>query len=173
MTLKENDPKKLPHVVIWTDGSALGNPGPGGYGAVLLFVDARGETHRLELTQGYLRTTNNRMELMAVIVALEALKCSCSVELHSDSRYVINAFEQKWVESWTAHGWKTAAKKPVKNIDLWKRVLSARARHELEYHWVKGHAGVDLNERCDTLARTSAGKPASELLCDEGFEQDI
>ena len=128
MTLKENDPKKLPHVVIWTDGSALGNPGPGGYGAVMLFVDARGETHRLELTQGYARTTNNRMELMAVIVALEALKFSCSVELHSDSRYVINAFEQKWVESWAAHGWKTAAKKPVKNIDLWKRVLS-RVHH--------------------------------------------
>lgn len=166
-------PQSRPHVVIWTDGSALGNPGPGGYGAVLLFVDSHGSTHRLELSQGYALTTNNRMELMAVIAALEALKRACSVELHSDSRYVINALELNWVGGWAARGWKTAGKKPVKNVDLWKRLISALRPHEMSYHWVKGHAGHELNERCDTLARSSASLPASDLLSDTGFEQDI
>lgn len=161
---------ELMRVVAYTDGSSRGNPGPGGYGAVLLYVDPSGVEHRKELNQGYLVTTNNRMELLAAIVALEALKRPCSVELHSDSQYVVNAFNQHWIEGWERRGWKNANKQPVKNPDLWKRLIAAAAPHEVTWLWVKGHAGHELNERADELATRAADGLDGELLEDEGFE---
>lgn len=144
-------------VSIYTDGSARGNPdGPGGYGTVLQYVDAKGEIHEKELSAGYKKTTNNRMELMAVIVGLEALNRPCQVELYSDSKYVIDAFEKNWVDSWLRNGWKNSQKKPVKNIDLWKRLLEAKSKHQVHFNWVKGHAGHPENERCDKLATSAA-----------------
>jgi ribonuclease HI len=157
-------------VVAYTDGSSRGNPGPGGYGAVLLYTDPNGVTHTKELSQGYRRTTNNRMELMGVIAALEALRRPCQVELHSDSQYVVNAFNKHWVEGWQKRGWKTASKQPVKNPDLWRRLLQAKRAHEVTFVWVKGHAGHQYNERCDELATTSADGLAGPLLDDSGFE---
>ncbi|MDO4797340.1 MAG: ribonuclease HI [Coriobacteriales bacterium] len=156
-------------VVAYTDGSSRGNPGPGGFGAVLLYVDPDGVEHRRELSCGYARTTNNRMELLGAIVALEALRVPCEVELHSDSQYVVNAFNQHWVEGWQRRGWKTAAKKPVKNPDLWKRLIAAMEPHEVSWMWVKGHAGHELNERADELATIAADGGAGPLQRDEGF----
>ena len=143
-------------VTIYTDGSSRGNPGPGGYGAVLQFVDSKGALHERELSQGYATTTNNRMELLGVIVALEALKRPCTVEVHSDSQYVVNAFNQHWVDGWLKRGWKNAKKEPVKNSDLWKRLLEAKKPHDVTFVWVKGHAGHPENERCDALATAAA-----------------
>lgn len=156
------------HVDIFTDGAARGNPGPGGYGAVLRFVDSAGVRHERELSQGYARTTNNRMELLSVIVALEALKRPCDIALYSDSQYVVNAFNQHWVDGWLKRGWKNASKQPVKNVDLWKRLLVAMDTHTVQFHWVKGHAGHPENERCDHLATAAADDPACHLV-DEGF----
>ena len=156
------------HVDIFTDGSARGNPGPGGYGVVLRCVAASGETVEKELSQGYERTTNNRMELMGVIAGLEALKRPCAVTLHSDSQYVVHAFQQHWVDSWLKKGWKNAKREPVKNIDLWKRLLAAKAPHQVEFVWVRGHAGHAENERCDALATRAADAPGR--IPDEGFE---
>ena len=155
-------------VVVWTDGSSRGNPGPGGYGAVLLFRDSAGVEHRRELSAGYRETTNNRMELLGVISALEALKRPCEVEVHSDSQYVVNAFNKGWVWGWLKRGWKTASKQPVKNPDLWKRLLAAKKPHDVTFIWVKGHAGTELNERCDELATTAADDRANWLE-DKGF----
>ncbi len=121
----------LMRVVAYTDGSSRGNPGPGGYGAVLLYVDPAGEEHRKELSQGYRDTTNNRMELLGAIGAREAWKRPCEVELHSDSQYVVNAFNQHWVEGWLRKGWKNSQKQPVKNVDLWQRLLAAMRPHRL------------------------------------------
>lgn len=144
-------------VSIYTDGSARGNPdGPGGYGTILQYVDMSGTLHEKEISAGYKKTTNNRMELMAVIVGLEALNRPCEVELYSDSKYVIDAFEKKWVDSWLKNGWKNSQKKPVKNIDLWKRLLEAKKQHQVHFNWVKGHAGHPENERCDRLATSAA-----------------
>lgn len=154
-------------VIVHTDGASRGNPGPGGYGAVLAYTAPSGKEHTLELSGGYERTTNNRMELLGVIAALEALKRPCEVEVHSDSQYVCNAFNQHWVEGWIRRGWKTSAKKPVKNVDLWKRLLAAKDPHQVSFHWVKGHAGHALNERCDELATTAADTPPR--LTDTGF----
>lgn len=134
------------HVIIHTDGACKGNPGPGGWGAIL---QAQGRTK--EMCGGEPLTTNNRMELMAAIMALEALNRPCKVDLHTDSKYVMDGIT-KWIHGWKARSWKTADKKPVKNDDLWKRLDLARARHEVKWHWVKGHAGHDLNERADQLA---------------------
>jgi len=156
-------------VTVYTDGSSRGNPGPGGYGTLLMYTDPSGKTHTLELSQGYRRTTNNRMELMGVIVALEALKRPCTVEVHSDSQYVVNAFNQHWIEGWLKRGWKNASKEPVKNIDLWKRLLAAKEPHEVTFIWVKGHAGHVHNERCDALATAAAD--GSNLLEDAGFSE--
>ena len=156
-------------VVAYTDGSSRGNPGPGGYGAVLLYVDPAGEEHRKELSQGYRVTTNNRMELLGAIVALEALKRPCEVELHSDSQYVVNAFNQHWVEGWLRKGWKNSQKQPVKNVDLWQRLLAAMRPHRVAWLWVKGHAGHELNERADELATRAADGIDGPLLDDEGF----
>lgn len=144
-------------VTIYTDGSARGNPdGPGGYGTILQYVDSTGTLHERELSAGYKKTTNNRMELMAVIAGLEALNRPCQVELYSDSKYVIDAFEKNWVDSWLKNGWKNSQKKPVKNIDLWKRLLAAKKQHRVHFNWVKGHAGHPENERCDKLATSAA-----------------
>lgn len=158
-----------PSVVAYTDGSSRGNPGPGGYGAVLIYRDPSGERHVRELSAGYRRTTNNRMELMGVIAALEALVRPCKVELHSDSQYVVNAFNKGWVSGWIRRGWKTAGKQPVKNPDLWKRLLAAKEPHDVTFVWVKGHAGHTYNERCDELATTAADDTA-HLGVDAGFE---
>jgi ribonuclease HI len=136
-----------PGVVIYTDGACSGNPGPGGWGAVLTFGD-----REKEICGGELATTNNRMEMMAAIQALELLVKPCKVELHTDSQYLRNGVTQ-WIHGWKARGWKTADRKPVKNEDLWKRLDQARARHEVDWRWVKGHAGDVMNERADGLAR--------------------
>ena len=137
----------MPEITIYTDGSALGNPGPGGYGAVL--ISGR---FRKEVSQGYRLTTNNRMELTAVIEALRLLKEPCVVELYSDSRYVIDALEKRWVYGWKQRGWVKSDKKPALNVDLWEQLLSLIARHEMHYHWVKGHAENEYNNRCDEMA---------------------
>ncbi|MDO4404506.1 MAG: ribonuclease HI [Atopobiaceae bacterium] len=157
-------------VTLYTDGAARGNPGPGGYGAVLLYVDPSGTEHRKELSCGYKNTTNNRMELLAVIVGLEALLRPCEVDVHSDSQYVVNAFNQNWVQGWIKKGWKTSQKKPVKNADLWNRLLAAMEPHQVSWHWVKGHAGHALNERCDQLATMAADGLSGPLLNDVGFD---
>lgn len=155
------------HVDIFTDGSSRGNPGPGGYGSILRFVDRNGRVHEKELSQGFRCTTNNRMELLGVIKALEALKSPCDITLYSDSRYVVNAFNQHWVEGWLKRGWKNAKKEPVKNPDLWKRLLAAKEPHQMTFVWVKGHAGHPENERCDALATAAAD--GDNLIEDEGF----
>ena len=136
---------------MYTDGSSLGNPGPGGFGIVLM-----SGPYRKELSAGFRLTTNNRMELMAAIVGLEALNRPCEVELYSDSQYLINAFNQHWIDGWIKKGWKRGKSEPVKNTDLWKRLLAAAQPHTIRYIWVKGHAGHPENERCDQLATTAA-----------------
>jgi len=140
-------------VTIHTDGSCLGNPGPGGWGAILRYGG-----HAKELSGGFANTTNNRMELTAVLEALLALKEGCVVDLHTDSQYVRKAMVDGWLENWQRNGWHTAAKKPVKNQDLWQRLLPLLKLHTVHFHWIKGHAGHLENERCDVLARTQAGR---------------
>jgi len=142
--MSENTSEKT---VIYTDGACSGNPGPGGWGAILSF-----RQHRKELCGGEDDTTNNRMELMAAIKALEALKRPSAVELYSDSSYLKDGIT-KWIHGWKRNGWKTSAKKPVKNEDLWKELDDLRTRHDVKWHWVKGHAGHPENERADELAR--------------------
>lgn len=154
-------------VKIYTDGSARGNPdGPGGYGTILHYTDTKGQLHIREFSQGYQKTTNNRMELMAAIVGLEALTRPCEVELYSDSQYLVNAFNQHWIDSWIRKGWKRGKNEPVKNTDLWKRLLEAKKPHQVTFHWVKGHDGHPENERCDELATTAAD--GNNLLVDPG-----
>ena len=158
-------------VTIYSDGSARGNPdGPGGYGTILRFIDKNGTVHEKELSQGYDKTTNNRMELMGVIAGLEALNRPCNVEVISDSKYVISAFNEKWIDSWLKKGWKKSDGKPVKNVELWKRLLEAATIHEIKWTWVKGHDGHPENERCDSLATTAADGPESSLLHDDGSD---
>jgi ribonuclease HI len=137
----------MKHVDIFTDGACSGNPGPGGWGAVLRY----GEVEK-ELSGGEPATTNNRMELLAAITALDALKAPCEVDLYTDSKYVMDGIE-KWIHGWKKNGWKTADKKPVKNGELWQALDEARRRHKVTLHWVKGHAGHPENERADELAR--------------------
>ena len=137
-----------PHVVVHTDGACSGNPGPGGWGAILAFGD-----HEKELKGGEAHTTNNRMELMAAIAALEALKRPCLVDIHTDSQYLRNGI-LSWINQWKRNGWRTADRKPVRNVDLWQRLDALLARHRVRWHWVPGHAGHVLNERADKLART-------------------
>lgn len=153
-------------VTIYTDGSARGNPdGPGGYGTILQYVDSKGILHERELSAGYRKTTNNRMELMAVIAGLEALNRPCDVVIVSDSKYVTDAFNQHWIDGWLRKNWKASAG-PVKNVDLWKRLLAAGEKHNLKFTWVKGHVGHPENERCDKLATTAAD--GTELQDDPG-----
>ncbi len=152
-------------VNLYTDGSCLGNPGKGGYGAILEF-----KGKKQELTAGFARTTNNRMELLGVITGLNKLKEACNVNIYTDSQYVAKAIKQNWLENWKKNGWKTANKKPVKNQDLWIALDTALSHHNVTFHWIKGHAGHPENERCDELARTSAG---SEYLAeDAGFQEE-
>lgn len=145
------------NVKIYTDGSARSNPeGPGGYGTIIHYTDPKGQLHEREYSAGYKKTTNNRMELMAVIVGLEALTKPCNVEVISDSKYVTDAFNQHWVDTWLKNNWKTSQKKPVLNPDLWKRLLKAMEPHKVIFTWVKGHDGHPENERCDMLATSAA-----------------
>jgi ribonuclease HI len=148
-------------VAIFTDGSCLGNPGPGGYGVVLKY-----QQHLKEMSGGFLQTTNNRMELMAAIVGLESLKEDCNVVLTTDSQYVRLGITQ-WLKNWKRNNWRTSQKEPVKNKDLWQRLDAASARHHIDWQWVKGHAGHPENERCDELARVAATEKATAV--DTGF----
>jgi ribonuclease HI len=151
----------MKQIEIFTDGSCLGNPGPGGYGAVMIFAD-----HRKELSQGFKHTTNNRMELLATIEALACLTECCSINLTTDSQYVKNGINQ-WIINWKKNGWRTSDKKPVKNVDLWQRLDEQVNRHKVTWHWVKGHSGHPENEACDQLAR--AGAESKNQLEDKGF----
>jgi len=149
-------------VEIFTDGSALGNPGPGGYGVIL-----RSGRHYKEISAGYKLTTNNRMELLAVIIGLEALKkAGTEVFVYSDSTYVVKAVEEGWLNNWKAKGFKNK-----KNVDLWKRYLEAAQKHKVRFIWVKGHAGHPQNEKCDKLAVNAASAPEQELMEDSGFTE--
>jgi ribonuclease HI len=150
-------------VIIYTDGGCLGNPGPGGWGAVLLY-----QGHRKELSGGYRLTTNNRMELMGAIAALEALKGGRrEAVLHTDSQYVVNAVEQGWAQRWKRQGWMKNRKEPAMNPDLWERLLDLCSRHTVKFVWVRGHAGVVENERCDVLANQEARR--KDLPPDPGY----
>jgi ribonuclease HI len=149
-------------IIMYTDGAAKGNPGKGGYGVVLMTKDGQ---HRKELSQGYKMTTNNRMELLAVIVGLEALNRPMEVKIYSDSKYVVDAVEKKWVFGWERIGF---AKK--KNPDLWKRFLVVYRKHKVSFQWIKGHASIPENERCDQLAVQAA--ESGELLIDSGYEPE-
>ena len=134
-------------VILYTDGACSGNPGPGGWGAILEY-----QGHRREMSGGEVETTNNRMELTAVIKGLEALNQSCVVELYSDSKYVIDGLEKGWAQGWKKRGWIKSDKKPALNPDLWDRLLELTEKHQMRYHWVKGHADNPNNNRCDELA---------------------
>ncbi len=151
----------LKHVEIFTDGSCLGNPGPGGYGAVLKY---KGKIK--ELAQGFQLTTNNRMEMLATIIALQSLTEPCQVSLTTDSQYVRQGITQ-WIKKWQKNNWKTANKQDVKNVDLWKKLNEENKRHSIEWHWVKGHSGHPENERCDDLARQAA--ESNNLVEDTGY----
>ena len=137
-------------VDIYTDGACSGNPGPGGYGVVMLYGG-----HRKELSEGFTITTNNRMELLAVIKGLEILKEKCQVDLYSDSKYVVDAVEKGWVTKWKANGWKRNKKDMASNIDLWERLLVLLEKHSVKFIWIKGHASNIENEKCDELARNA------------------
>ena len=155
----------MKQVEIHTDGSCLGNPGPGGWAAVLRFGQ-----HRKEISGGFAPTTNNRMEIIAVLRALELLTEPCCVDLYTDSQYVSKAIRDGWLKGWIARGWITSAKKPVKNRDLWERMAELLERHQVSFHWLKGHAGHKENERCDELARTETAK--RDFPPDHGFSRD-
>lgn len=150
----------LKKIEIFTDGSCLGNPGPGGYAAILRYK----QNERI-LSEGYYRTTNNRMELLAAIVALEAVKEKCYITLYSDSQYLRNGI-MSWIFNWKKNGWKTSQKKSVKNADLWRRLDNVATVHQIDWHWVKGHADHEENERCDVIAKEAANSPSKT---DEGF----
>ena len=143
----------MKNIILYTDGACSGNPGKGGWGAILKYGN-----HEKVLSGGEKETTNNRMELLAVIKGLEALKEKCSVEIYSDSAYVVNAFLQGWLSAWKENNWKTSSKKDVLNIDLWKRLDQLLEKHEVEWFKVKGHADNELNNRCDKLARAEIEK---------------
>ena len=150
------------HVIIYTDGACIGNPGPGGYGVVLLY-----QNHRKELSGGFRKTTNNRMEIMAAIMGLEALREKCRVMLCSDSEYLVKAMSKGWVRRWRANGWKRNKKDRALNPDLWERLLQLCEHHEVEFRWVMGHAGNAGNARCDELAVQAAQQP--NLPIDGGY----
>ena len=149
-------------VNLYSDGASRGNPGPGGYGTILQYTDRAGVLHEKEISEGFRETTNNRMELMGVIAGLEALLKPCSVDVWSDSQYVIKAFNDHWIDGWKKRGWKKADGKPVLNEELWKRLLLAAEPHEITWHWVKGHDGHPENERCDALATAAADALSSD-----------
>lgn len=152
---------ELKHVKLYTDGACSGNPGPGGYGAILTF-----NNHRKEVSGGYQNTTNNRMEILAVIRGLELLKERCKVTVYSDSKYVVDAMTKGWVERWQKNNWMRNKKDPALNVDLWEKMLEICDQHIVNFEWVKGHAGHPENERCDQLATTAL--KADNLPVDEG-----
>lgn len=154
--------EKQHKVIIYTDGGSLGNPGPGGYGAVLLYKDVR-----KELTGGYKLTTNNRMELTAAIEALKALKTPCKVTLYTDSQYLVNGITKGWARRWKANGWKRNKTDMAENVDLWDELLKLTDKHEVEFKWVRGHAGNKENEACDQLCRRSSS--GTDLKEDKGY----
>lgn len=156
--------EKLKEVTIYTDGACSGNPGPGGYGVVLM-----SGKHRKELSAGFRLTTNNRMEMMAAIAGLETLKFQCAVTLYSDSKYVVDAVTKGWAQRWRTNGWKRNKKDKAINPDLWGRLLDLCDRHQVNFLWVKGHAGIAENERCDELA--VAASQENNLPIDVGYEQ--
>ena len=143
-------------VTLYTDGACSGNPGPGGWGIILFFTDSKGTLHSAEWSGGQAQTTNNRMELLAVIEGLNKLREPCDVTVYSDSQYVCNAVGKGWLDSWRKKGWKNASKEPVKNVDLWEEYLKAAARHTVRFVNVKGHSDNEYNNRCDELARAAA-----------------
>lgn len=155
--------EKLKNVTIYTDGGCLGNPGPGGYGVVLLYGG-----HRKELSGGYRLTTNNRMEIMAAIAGLQALKGRCTVTLYTDSQYLANAIMKGWAKRWRANGWKRNKTDRALNPDLWQDLLDLCDRHLVTVIWIRGHAGMEENERCDVLSREAAQRP--DLPRDRGYE---
>ncbi|MFP4697532.1 MAG: ribonuclease HI [Eubacteriales bacterium] len=159
------------NVIIYTDGACRGNPnGPGGFGTVLEVIDKSGKKHVKELSGGFRNTTNNRMEMLAVIRGLEVLTKPCKVKVYSDSQYIVNAFNQGWLDKWILNDWKRGKKKePVKNSDLWKRLLNAKNKHIVEFFWVKGHAGHPQNERCDKLATKAAD--GNNLMEDQALKE--
>ncbi|MGI6755099.1 MAG: ribonuclease HI [Atopobiaceae bacterium] len=158
-------------VDIYTDGASRGNPGPGGYGVVLLYEDSTGTLHTKELSRGFRLTTNNRMEVLAACAALEELKRPCEVTIHSDSRLLVDAVSKNWLSGWQKKGWKTSGKQPVKNPDLWKRLIAAMEPHCVHMSWVKGHVGNTYNERCDELATNAADQNPADLETDSWYEQ--
>ncbi|MBQ9518477.1 MAG: ribonuclease HI [Firmicutes bacterium] len=158
-----NEKTTLKSLDIYTDGACSGNPGPGGYGVVMLY-----KNQRKELSEGFKKTTNNRMEVLAVIKGLEALKIPCQVTLYSDSKYVVDAVTKGWVKKWKANNWIKADKKKALNVDLWERLLALLDKHKVIFVWVKGHADNVENERCDFLARQAIA--GGNLLNDDGFE---
>ena len=156
-------------VTMYTDGSCFGNPGNGGYGVYMYFIDNKGIKHEKELFGGYSVTTNNRMELMSVIVGLQCLKSRCKVLLHTDSKYVSDALTKGWLSSWVKHGWRTSSKASVKNVDLWKVLVNLLNTHEVEVAWVEGHSGNVYNDKVDKLAKQAA--KSNRLGRDLGYEE--
>ncbi|MBR1617616.1 ribonuclease HI [bacterium] len=156
------------NVVIYTDGACSKNPGKGGYGIVLLYKKENGEQVQKNVSKGFQNTTNNRMELLAVIDALNLLKKPCKVTLCTDSKYVTEAINKGWLESWVKNNWRTNSKSKVKNVDLWQKFIQAKKDHDIEFIWVKGHHENEYNNLCDKLAVTAREKPNLEI--DEGFE---
>lgn len=154
----------LRHITIHTDGACIGNPGPGGYGVLLQHGDVR-----KELSGGYRKTTNNRMELMAAIKGFEAVKYPCRVTLYSDSRYLVDSMSKGWVQRWRMNGWMRNQKEKALNVDLWRKLVSACKNHEVTFEWVRGHAGNAENERCDQLAVQAASQ--LNLPVDVGYER--
>jgi len=156
--------ESLKHVTMYTDGGCIGNPGPGGYGVVLLYGDKR-----RELSAGYRRTTNNRMEIMAAIAGLETLRYPCSVTIYTDSQYLANSIMLGWAKRWRANGWKRNKTDTATNADLWARLLALCEMHDVQFKWLRGHAGDTENERCDRLS--VAASNGAEMLVDEGYER--
>lgn len=150
------DQKPIKAIQVFSDGACSGNPGPGGWGAILRY-----KNNEKEISGGQKNTTNNQMELMAVISALETLKEPCQVEIFTDSQYIANAFNKGWLAAWQKNGWRTSGKKPVKNKELWERLVIQAEKHELQWSWVRGHSGHPENERCDQLAVAAREKVVS------------
>ena len=156
----------MKHVILFTDGACIGNPGPGGYGAVLKY-----DKHRKELFGGVRKTTNNRMELLAAIAGLEAIKYRCKVTLYSDSKYVVNGISKGWARRWKANGWMRTKTAPALNGDLWDRLLSLTQKHDVTFKWVRGHSGNRENEICDRLATKAA--QGNSLTIDKEYENQF
>ena len=164
MHKSKRDTMQLKAITLYTDGACNGNPGPGGYGTVLSW-----KQHRKELSGGFRLTTNNRMEIMAAIVGLQALKRRCAVKFYTDSKYLVNGMTKGWVHRWQANGWYRNKEERAVNIDLWQQMLDLCSQHEVAFEWVKGHAGNPENERCDHLATTAAQK--RDLPADSAYER--